>query len=109
MGNHSSHRLLEFYGELCAFFSPMIGLGGDQVERATVEHNLEPYHVNEHKNEDAWLLISRLEDMTKEEAKHVTIKLFLGLNARTGTKWGPVLDKLTQIRTNIVLWHRWIS
>ena len=83
--------------------------GGDQVEQSTVEHNLKLYHVNDHKNEDARLFISRLENMTKEEAKYVTIKLLLGLTARTGTKWGPVLDKLTQIRTNIVLWHRWIS
>ena len=82
---------------VCIYLVPLIGLGSDQVERATViEHNLELYHVDEHKNEDAWLLISRLEHMTKEEAKHVTNKLFLGLNAMTSTKWCPVLEKLAQ-------------
>ena len=77
------------------YLAPLIGLGSDQLERATViEYNLELYHVDENKNEDDRLLISRLEIMTKEEVKHATIKLLLGPNAMTSTKWGPVLDKL---------------
>ena len=77
----------------------MIGLGSDQVERATViEHNIEPYHVDEHKNKDAWLLITRLEQMTKDKAEHVTIVLFLGPNAMTSTRWGAVLEELAKQR-----------
>ena len=75
----------------------LVGLGRNQVEKAYVmEHNVEPYHVNEHRNEDAWLLITRLEHKNKEETKHVTIKLFLGPNAMTSTGWGPVFDGLAK-------------
>ena len=37
------------------YLVPLIGLGSDQVEGATfIDHNLEPYHVDEHKNKDTW-------------------------------------------------------
>ena len=92
---------------MCIYLVPLIGLGSDQVERATViEHSLEPYHVDEHKNKDAWLLISCLENMIKEEAQHVSIKLFLGPNTMTSTKWGPSLGEARPARTNIVLLHQ---
>ena len=59
---------------VCIYPVPLIGLGSDQVKRSTVvKHNIEPYHVNEHKDKDTWLLITRLENMTKDEAKLVTI------------------------------------
>ena len=84
---------------VCIYLVPLIGLGSDQVERAMViEQNIEPYHVDKHKNEDARLLITCLEQMTKEEAKYVTIKLFLGPNTMTSTRWGPVLEKLARRR-----------
>ena len=68
------------------YLVPLIGLMSDQVEQATViKHNLEPYHVNEPKNKGNRLLISRLENMTNEEVKHVTIKLFLGPIKKRGT------------------------
>ena len=80
---------------VCIYLVPLIGLGSDQVERATVtKHNIDPYHVDEHRNEDARLFTTRLENMTKEEAKHITITLFLGPNAMTSTRWGTVLEKL---------------
>ena len=82
---------------VCIYLVLLISLGSNQVEQATIiEHNLELYHIDEHKNKDAWLLISRLENMTKEEMKHVTIKLFLLPNAMTSTKWGTVLVKLAK-------------
>ena len=57
------------------YLVPLIGLGSDQVERATIiEHNVDPYHIDEHKNKDARLLITRLEMMTLPELRHVTIK-----------------------------------
>ena len=34
--------------------------------------------------------------MTREEAKHLTIKLFLDPNTMTSTQWGPVLEKLAK-------------
>ena len=52
------------------YLVPMIGLGSDQVEQATViKHNLEPYQVDEHKKEGARLLMSRLDNPMKEETK----------------------------------------
>ena len=44
---------------VCIYLIPLIGLESDQVERAMViEHNIELYHIDEHKNEDARLLIT---------------------------------------------------
>ena len=75
---------------VCNYLVPLIGLGSDQVKRSTVvKHNIEPYHVNEHKNADARLLTTWLKQMTKDEAKYVTIALFLGPNAMISTRWGP--------------------
>ena len=80
---------------VCIYLVPLIGLGSDQVERATViEHNIKPYHVDEHKNKDAWQLITYLLQMTPDKAKYATIALFLGPNAMTSTRWGTVLEKL---------------
>ena len=63
------------------FFEPLLGLASDQVDRFTLSgHNLEEYHCNEHKVEDMKLLIERLEvyNSDNEEAKHVSINLFIG-------------------------------
>jgi superfamily II DNA helicase RecQ len=79
------------------FLVPLVGLGSDQVERATViDHSIQPYHLDEHKGEDAALLITRLRLLTVEESKWVTIKLFLGPKALSSQKWGPVLERLAR-------------
>jgi hypothetical protein len=77
------------------FLVPLSGLGSDQVERAIViEHIIHPYHVDEHKGEDAALLVRRLSLLTLDEPKWVTIKLFLGPKPMTSLKCGPVLERL---------------
>ena len=79
------------------FLVPLVGLGSDQVKRATViEHSIQPYHITEHKGEDAALLITRLSLLTMEESKWVTVKLFLGPKVLSSQKWGPELEKLAR-------------
>ena len=79
------------------FLVPLVGLGSDQADRVTIiKHSIQPYHVNEHKGEDAALPITRLSLLTVKESKWVTIKLFLGPKALSSQKWGPVLEQLAQ-------------
>ena len=57
---------------------PLIGLGSDQVKKASVpEHNVEAYHVDEHKFEDARKLRTHLQSLSDDEAKNVTIILYM--------------------------------
>ena len=57
---------------------PLIGLGSDQVEKATIpEHNVHAYHCDEHKFEDAIKLRSFLLGLSEEEAKFILIVLYM--------------------------------
>ena len=57
---------------------PLVGLGSDEVEKANMpEPNIEAHHAEEHKFEDARKLRTRLENILDEEAKHVSIILFI--------------------------------
>ena len=62
----------------------------------TTTPSIEPHHVDEHKNKDAWRLITYLLQMTPDEAKYATIALFLGPNTMTSTLWVLVLEKLAK-------------
>ena len=57
---------------------PLIGLGSDQVENANKEeHNVEAYHINEHKLKDAHALRQRLLNLDAEECANKAIFLFM--------------------------------
>ena len=57
---------------------PLIGLGSDQVEKATVlDHNVEAYHIDEHKQLDARAVRDRLNHLSVSEANSTTILLFM--------------------------------
>ena len=77
---------------------PLVGLGSDQVGKAiNVDHNLEAYHIDEHKREDAKLLCSRLLSMSDEEAKHITTLLYLSPQAlSTGSQWLTIMKELAR-------------
>ena len=56
----------------------LVGLGSDQVDKSNVlEHNIKAYHADEHKFEDARKLRTCSENMSDEEAKQVSIILFM--------------------------------
>ena len=76
-------------GGVAVYLDPLLGLATDQVERATAtEHNLEGYHIDEHRNVDEVLLMDRLATYNAdgEEAKHVAISLFIGPKKLTKKK-----------------------
>ena len=75
------HLAHYFRGGVAVYLDPLLGLAADQVDRATItEHNLEGYHVDEHKRDDERLLMERLSAYNSdgEEARHVGISLFIG-------------------------------
>ena len=57
---------------------PLIGLGSDQVAKASrADHNIEAYHIDEHKGPNAYALRERYRAYNKEESKHVIILSFI--------------------------------
>jgi len=72
---------------------PLIGLGSDQVEKAQfTDHNVEAYHIDEHKGADATKLRCRLEGLDDEEIEHVSCVLYF---SPQGLKnWSSTLNKL---------------
>ena len=81
------------------FFGPLLGLASNQVDRFTLSgHNLEGYHCDEHKVEDMKLLMERLEvyNSEDEEAKHVSINLFIESRLLNTKAWQPLLAKLAR-------------
>ena len=76
---------------------PLIGLATDKVDHATIaEHNMEGYHCDKHKSKDCKLLMDRLRQYNSvgEEAKHVTINLFIVPKALTSASWKTLLEHL---------------
>lgn len=60
------------------FLVPLIGLGSDQVAKATVpDHNVEAYHIDEHKGPHAYSLRQRLQNLDDDEVQYTTILIFI--------------------------------
>ena len=93
-------RLASFYRRgISLNLVPLLGLATEQVDRAILaEHNMEGYHCDEHKLEDCKLLMDRLRQYNSdgEEAKHVTINLFIGPKALTSVSWKTLLERLAR-------------
>jgi len=72
-----------FRGGISVTLVPLIGLGCHQADKSSVaEHNLEAYHVDEYHGEDAKRLCKRLNGMSTEEAKEITISCCTYLHKR---------------------------
>ena len=76
-------------GGITLILVPLHGLGSDQVDKATVpEHGIVAYYVDEHKCENAKILVERLAHYTEEEADHNSILLFASPNLlKEGSGW----------------------
>jgi superfamily II DNA helicase RecQ len=56
---------------------PLHGLGSDQVDKATVlDHGVEAYYIDEHKEQNARVLKERLEAYSHEEKDSLSIFIF---------------------------------
>ena len=56
----------------------VLGLGGDQIDKTIVsDHNVEPYHIDEHRGYDAKALRGRIDAMDDKEMDNATIMLFV--------------------------------
>mmetsp|Transcript_36256 Transcript_36256/g.78227 ORF Transcript_36256/g.78227 Transcript_36256/m.78227 type:complete len:111 (+) Transcript_36256:69-401(+) len=64
------HATAIFHCKVYIYLVPLIGLGSDQVQKSSCsEHGIEAYHIDEHKREDAKMLISCLKGIDEEELK----------------------------------------
>ena len=81
---------------------PLIGLGSDQVEKAiVVDHNVEAYHADEHKQLDGQLLRARLLGMEEDEIQHISAIVFLSASAlKEESPWYSTIAELSR-RGNI--------
>lgn len=77
---------------------PLLGLGSDQVNKTMmIEKNIESYHIDEHRLEDATLLRKRLQGLTAKERENISIQLYLSpLALAEGSEWMPILRQLAQ-------------
>ncbi len=78
---------------------PLIGLGCHQVDKASpfAEHNVEAYHIDEHHGDDAKLLRKRLNGMSKEEAKEISIMLYVSpQKLKANSDWVHQLENLAE-------------
>jgi len=77
---------------------PLLGLGSDQVNKTMIiEKNIESYHIDEHRLEDATLLRERLRSLTAKERENISIQLYLSpLALAEGSEWMPILRNLAQ-------------
>ena len=77
---------------------PLVGLGSDQVEKATVvEKNVEGYHVDEHKYADAHLLRKRIDLLRDEELRNTAITFFISPQSlKNGSPWLDVVKTLAR-------------
>jgi len=85
-------------GGVAVVLVPLIGIGSDQVDKATIiEHNLHSYHGEEHKFEYAIALRDRLESLVQEELEENVIYLYLGPNAFSeDSGWYGILSNLAK-------------
>ena len=69
---------------------PLVGLGSDQVAKSVVsDHNVEAYHVDEHKGQDAYdlrdcLLRLRMDD---KEMDNISIILYISPSSFMSYHW----------------------
>ena len=57
---------------------PLVGLGSDQVAKSMMpDHNVEAYHVDEHKCQDVYDLWGHLLNMDDEERDNISIILYI--------------------------------
>ena len=77
---------------------PLIGLGSDQVSKACkFEQNIEAYHLDEHRGDDAHALRTRLESIHPVERDNVTVFLFLSPQSlATNSSWFPTIAHLAK-------------
>ena len=74
---------------------PLFGLGTDQVEKAQlVNHGIDSYHINDHKNHDEQRLMQRLMSATAEELKYCRIMTFVGPGTLLDPKCGRIWETL---------------
>ena len=85
-----------FRGGISVTLVPLIGLGCHQADKSSVaEHNLEAYHVDEYHGEDAKRLCKRLNGMSTEEAKEITIMLYISpQKMKANSNWFHVLKDI---------------
>eukprot|EP00986_Skeletonema_menzelii_P013052 scaffold7400_cov122-Skeletonema_menzelii.AAC.1 len=87
-----------FRSGICVTLVPLIGLGCHQTDKAAfVEHNVEAYHIDEHHGDDANLLRKRLKNVSTEEAKEITIMLYISpQKLKANSDWFHVLNDLAE-------------
>ena len=83
---------------IALYLVPLLGLGSDLVNKSNrPERGIESYHVDEHKGEDASLLVERLLALTQKEAEFTTIQLFASPNALSSeSTWARVFQTLAK-------------
>ena len=102
-----SQTIAFFRCGVAVFLVPLVGLGSDQVGKATwIEHNVEAYHADEHKKSDATLLISRLLGMSKEEAREITVMLYLSPRALSDDSEWYKLSEISEEGVYIFVLYR---
>lgn len=81
---------------------PFLELGSDQVEKSIVsDHNIESYHIDEHRGIDAKALRDRYDAMDNNKMAYTTIMLYispssLAINKHTGkpSPWIRFIQKI---------------
>ena len=77
---------------------PFVGLVSDQVEKViVVDHNVEAYHADKHKQLDGQLLRDRLLGMKADEIKHIIAIVYLpALAMKKESPWFSTIAELAR-------------